>query len=122
MAMARKLSAADLFDTLEVDLWGNNYTLREITRSVNDRLTEAQAKVDKLDDDSPGDEIAEAVIGVADVLLAPAGSDVPPAAEVLGKRWEADELGLDWLQAFAESLQEEAGARRRPTSATQKRT
>jgi hypothetical protein len=120
--MARKLSAANVFDTLEVDLWGNQYTLREITRSVGDKLTDAQAKARALDDDSPADDVAAAVIGVVDVLLQPGGTDVPDACELLGGRWEADDLGLDWLNAFAESLQEEAGARRRPTSATKTTT
>lgn len=115
--MGRKLTAADMFDTLEVDLFGNSYRLREITRSVGEKLNDAQRTAGELTEDSRPDDIAAAVIGVIDVILAPLAEDTPTVAAVLGEMWEQDKLGLDWLNAFAESLQEEAGARRRPTSA-----
>ncbi len=119
--MTRKLNAADMFDTLEVDLWGNAYKLREITRSVGEKLQEAQKASNELDEDSSPDDAAKALIAVVDVILDPQGDDAPDAADVLGDLWDKDQLGLDWLTAFSESLQEEAAMRRRPTSATRTR-
>lgn len=113
--MSRKLSATDIFDTVEVDLWGNAYTLRTITRSVGARLDDVKKKGEALEEGSAGDEAAEVMIEMIDILLEP-GEDVQPAGELLGGLWKNDELGADWLTAFATSLQEEAAERRRPTS------
>lgn len=113
---ARRLSAADLFDTLDVDLWGNHYTLREITRSVIVKLNDAQKQLEGLDEEKADtDEFAHAMIQIVDVLLKPV-DDGPPATDVLTPLWDDDKMGVDWLTAFVETLQEEAGARRRPTS------
>lgn len=124
--MAKKLSAASMFDTLEVDLWGSEYTLRQITRSVAEKMVEAQTTAAELqaktidgEDTDPG-EVATSLIRVIDIVLAPVG-DARPAGDVLTELWEADELGLDWLTAFSQAIQEEANNLRRPTSARQTR-
>lgn len=111
--MARKLSATEIFDELEVDLWGNLYTLRTITRSISEQVDVERSKLDDIDDNDTG-QIARALITLVGIILKPKG-DAPPADELLTGRWEADELGIDWLHAFNQSLQEEAAARRRPT-------
>lgn len=116
--MGRKITATEIFDSVEVDLWGNEYKLRDLTRSTSSKLEEAQARAAALDpDDNDSDAAAEALIDVIDVMIAPVGK-TPAAGEMLKARWEADELGVDWLVAFAETLRDEAQARRRPTSVT----
>jgi hypothetical protein len=55
------------------------------------------------------------VIVLIDTLLKPT-EGTPAAGGVLRELWEKDELGMDWLGAFSQTLQEEATARRRPTS------
>lgn len=116
----RKFNAADLFDTLEVALEGYEYTLRAATRSVSDKLFEQQEKAKELGEDSPPDDLADTLIEIIDILLEPKG-DAPSTGDVLREKWEADALGLDWITAFSQSLQEEAQARRRPTSARKQR-
>jgi hypothetical protein len=119
--MARKLSATEIFETVEVDLWGAAYTMRQITRSSAQRLDDAQAKAADIDETSTDRAAAAAaLIELVDILLEPAAG-TKPATEVLTALWESDELGFDWLTAFVEALQEEAAARRRPTSAPAKR-
>lgn len=113
----RRLSAAEVFDEVEVDLWGEVFRLREITRSVSERIDTASKQAEEVGDEASGDEAAAALITVIDVLLEPVNADGVTAGELLRARWEDDTLGLDRLAAFAESMQEEAGARRRPTSA-----
>lgn len=130
--MARTLDAETIFDTLEVKLEGNVYTFRELTRTVSRKLTAAQARAreTQLNPDTSDDDAALSLIRILDVLLAPAGADpkdgnVPNGGDddelgelgqLLKRRWEADQLGADWLAAFTQTLQEEADARRRPTS------
>jgi hypothetical protein len=116
--VSRKLSAADIFDTVEVDLWGNAYTLRTITKSVAGKLTHAQLSVQALDPETQDEnELARLMIELIDLLLEPA-ENTKAAVDVLVPLWDEDKLGLDWLTAFSRSLQEEAEARRRPTSPT----
>lgn len=114
----RKLSAEDIFDTLEVDLWGNLYTLRATTRSQLTKFEEAQKRAADLDADeslSQTEAHARALIDVTDIVLEPVGG-CSTAGELLTEQWEQDKLGIDWLIAFVETLKEEAQARRRPTS------
>jgi hypothetical protein len=111
-----KLSAAELFENLEIDMWGSGYTLRPVTRSVAEKLDQAQVDVQGVDEDD-NDALVGAMLGMLDVMLAPSGDNTTSVKDLLTKKWEADELGIDWLTAFVESLQEEAGNRRRPTSA-----
>jgi hypothetical protein len=118
--MGRKITAANIFDSVEIDLWGNAYTLREGTRSISEKLQEAQAQARELDQETASvDDLADALIGILDILLAPAEGGAS-SADVLRPLWEEDRLGLDWLSAFVSSLEEEAGQRRRPTSPTRR--
>lgn len=120
--MARKITATEIFDTVEIDLWGNAYTLRESTRTMTQRLLEAQREARELDtENADPDEMAKTLIGVVDILIAPVNG-AGPAADLLTPLWEKEELGLDWLSAFVQTLEEEAGARRRPTSPTRSGT
>ncbi|MBX5461643.1 MAG: hypothetical protein IRZ28_11205 [Steroidobacteraceae bacterium] len=111
-----KLNAAELFDTLEVDLWGNAYTLRHTTRSVAAKLDEATKASAELGDDASDDDQVRALVRIIDVLLEPA-EDTPSAEQLLMGLWRDDKLGMDWLLGFVDALTEEAANRRRPTSA-----
>lgn len=113
--MSRKLSAAEIFETVEIDLWGNEYTLRQLTRSMSEKFSTAQKHISTLDENDT-DGVAHALIDLLDIILKPA-DDGQPASAVLTPMWDEDNLGLDWLNAFAQAVQEEAAARRRPTSA-----
>jgi len=115
--MSRKLSAEDIFDTVEVDLWGNAYTLRTITKSVSPKLDAAMKTLNDMPDDATDAKRVAGLIGTIDVLLAPVG-EVQTAKALLDAQWKADKLGLDWLSAFVDALIEEAHNRRRPTSAS----
>lgn len=113
--MSRQLSADDIFDTVEIDLWGNTYTLLPMTRSVAAKFDKAQDAVAALTDDAGNDKIASTLIGIVDVVLGPT-EDAPSAKSLLSGLWKEDKLGLDWLQALVDALGDEAVERRRPTS------
>lgn len=114
--MSRKLSATQLFEDVEVDLWGNAYTLRTMTKTVVAALDKAQTALDNLPDDATNDKLVAAMITVLDVSLEPV-ADAPTVKVLLSGLWKEDKLGLDWLHAFLDALGDEAIARRRPTSA-----
>lgn len=121
----RKLNAAELFDSLEIDLWGHVYTLRPVTRSVSARIDALQERAGELtgDDregDATTDDLTGTLIELIDVMLQPV-DDGDDAGPLLRDMWDEDKLGLDWINAFVESLQEESAARRRPTSRSKTR-
>lgn len=114
--MPRTLSAAELLDTLDVDLWGNKYTMRQVTKSVSKRMDDAQQKLQSINEETvDSNTAAVALIGVVDVLLEPSDG-APAAADLLTGLWDEDKLGMDWLNVFSDALMEEFKTRRRPTS------
>lgn len=116
--MARKkIPSSDLFDTYEFIIAGATYTLREITKSIGERLDEAQAKAKGLNPSEVSSaEAAMTLIELVDLQLRPVAEDGESIGEVLSRQWEADELGLDWLTGFSQTLTEASAARRRPIS------
>lgn len=119
--MTRRIVASEIFDDVYIDLWGSPYKLRTITKTVSEKLTDAQRVIQSLDDEtSTSDQTATALIDMIDVLLEPAPptaeDKVEPAGKILLGLWKKDELGVDWLMGFSATLNEEADARRRPTS------
>ena len=120
--MAKTISAAELFEDVDVDLWGAQYRLREGTRDVQMKLAKAQAVLDGLDEveDADPDAVVAALADVLDVLIEPLGDDggkKVKAATVINRKWTANELGVERLTAIAESIVNAAESRGRPTSA-----
>jgi hypothetical protein len=50
--MSRKITASEIFDTVEIDLWGNAYTLRDLTRTVSEQVDQARKAALELDEES----------------------------------------------------------------------
>lgn len=112
-----RITAADVFETVEVDLWGAVYTLRQMTKTVGPKFDAAVDALHKLPSDAPDAKRAGAFIAVLDVLLAPP-EGAPTAKVVFDGKWKDEAVGLDWLMAFSGTLQDEVWNRRRPTSPT----
>ncbi len=116
--MAKTITAAELFEDVEVDLWGAKFRLREGTREVQIQLVEAQKRLEELPEDDP-DLAVEALTKVLDVLLEPLGDEdgkKVKAQTVIGRKWKANEVGLDRIAAIAEGIQSASEDRARPPS------
>ena len=107
--MAKKLNAAELFETIEVNLWGEGeYRVREATRKVEAQLTEMEAKLDKLGDDIDdlGKEAQFDVFAdMASAILVPVEGQVQ-AKTVLKKLYKADVIGLSHVMELLDRLTE----------------
>lgn len=115
--MAQMIIAADLFDDIELDLWGNVFRLREGTRSVAIKLAKLQKAQDELADDEH-DKQAASFADILDALLEPIASNgqkPATAKSVVMAKWKADELGLDRLVSLSNHIQTAALQRGRPT-------
>lgn len=116
--MAKTITAAELFEDVEVDLWGAQFRLREGTKQVNAQLTEKQAALEGMDDDDP-DAVVAAVAEIMDVLLEPLGDEDGKkvrAKTVLLRKWNASEIGVDRIIAISEGIKAAAEGRGRPPS------
>ena len=99
--MAR-IAINSAFESVEVDLWGEVYALRAVTRSVEKKAVELEKK---LTDETDSDTIVTVIGQLLDArLLAEAGQPKPSSAVV--KKWKADELSLAQLFAFLNNLAE----------------
>ncbi len=117
--MTKTITAADVFENVEVDLWGAKYRLREGTRTVATKLIEKQVALDKVNDED-ADAVVDAMADILDVLLEPLGDESGKkvhAKTVLVKKWEANELGLDRITAITNGIQDAQADRGRPPSA-----
>lgn len=114
--MAR-ITAADLFDEFELDLWGHVYRLREGTKSVSAKIREREKAIDALPDDADEDAVFDALAEMLDVMLEPINDgDRTHAKTVLTRKWKAQEVGLDRVEAITNLLAEEAVMRKVPPS------
>lgn len=122
--MSRTITAAELFDEIEVDLWGAKFKVREATKSLNAKMEEPYKRLEAVetDDDAEADQLVEALADVLDVLLEPLGDEEGKkvkAKTVLMREWNGDRISLGRLIALFQSLEEEVGTRRRPTNESQ---
>lgn len=115
--MAR-ITAADLFEDVEVDLWGAEFRLRELTKKVSAQLTEREAVLEGADENDH-DAVIGAMADVLDVLLEPLGDGDGKkvrAKTVLVRKWDANEVGVDRLTAISDGIRRAAQERGNPTS------
>lgn len=95
-----------------VDVYGKQFTLRRITRSVEKALSQADRNMRSNDEDADGDAVVGILADVMDALLAPANGHRTTAKKLVMDQWNADKLSLDQVKKFADALQEQAVADR----------
>jgi hypothetical protein len=101
--MAR-LSIAQTYEPVEVDLWGSEFHTKPATRSSAKLGQEIQARIDAAPNDS--DEAVKALAELVDLRLQPANGKRTKASTLIVRKWEADELSMPQLFAFLEDLGE----------------
>jgi hypothetical protein len=109
-------AATDLFEVIEVDLWGPKFSVRQPTRAIERQAEEALKAVEALPDDANDDTSLEALAGLLDVILEPipdADGKKVHAKTVIKQKYKTGEIGY----AHVEALFDRIGALRaeRPT-------
>jgi len=115
--MGREINLnGEVAEPVIVNLFGKQYRLRPITRSVQKGLEEATVKLAALqkDDTAGGDEVVDAMASSLDALLAIEGGHRTPAKKLLMEKWENDELSVTQIEHYFDALQE-AATESRPT-------
>ena len=127
--MSRKIVAAELFDEVEVDLWGYPFELVETTLKVEQRLdeylkriSESQENEDDPERDASTLEVAELYGDMLNIALKPLEGPEgkkTQAKTVLLKMLKDDKIGRVHIEALVERIQDMAVERTRPTSPPQ---
>ena len=104
------LAATPVDSRPSVEVFGGEYKIRAITRSVQRALDKVDKSMQALmkDDNSTGDALVTVLADAMDALLAPTVDGQVSVKNVVVEKWEADELSLDGLRRFADELQEQA--------------
>lgn len=121
--MSKKISAADLFEDVEIDLWGNQFLLREGTLKVGEQYEALQKQLQDKDENEEATalEMATIYVDMLDIMLEPvageSGKKTKAKTILLGK-YKANEIGLDRIIALSNAIQAEAEKRGVPTPAS----
>lgn len=103
-------ASTDLFEPVELNLWGSKYSLLEPTRKVEKAVETAQKVVDDLSDDAPEEEQFAAIVGVVDEMLEPlpdeAGKKPPRAKTVLKGLFKQEKIGAGHVIKLMDALAE----------------
>lgn len=100
-------AATDLFEPIEVDLWGPKFSVRQPTRAVERKVEEAFKKLEGLDDDAGEDAAIDALAELLDILLEPiAGEDGKKthAKTIIRQKYKADEIGYGHVEMLFERI------------------
>lgn len=100
-------AATDLFDPIEVDLWGPKFSVRQPTRAVERKVEEAFKKLEALDDEAGEDAALDALAELLDVLLEPipdADGKKVHAKTVVRQKYKADEIGYGHVEMLFERI------------------
>lgn len=117
MARTRKINAAELFEPVEIDLWGTKFGLREATRSIEASLAEKMEAMKNLDVDEDASEAEQLekslpiLLDMIDVMLEPLGDEdgkKSHAKTVLKKLYDDDKIGVSHIEALVNRLKEVA--------------
>ncbi|HTU15634.1 MAG TPA: hypothetical protein VMF31_10575 [Solirubrobacterales bacterium] len=108
--MAKKLNAAtDLFEIVEVDLWGPTYTLRQPTRKIERQMDEVLEQLEGLPADATDEQTLAAIAEVVNVLLEPVPDETgkkTAAKTVLKNKYKDESIGLGHVNQLFNGLME----------------
>lgn len=91
--MSANFTLGDSFDEVEINLYGETYTVRPITRSVLDKSGPLEQEIR---DAETGDQLVSATGDFLDYMLERGKQQRKPSA-ILAEKWEADTLRVNLL-------------------------
>lgn len=100
-------AATDLFEPIEVDLWGPKFSVRQPTRAVERKVEEAFKALEALPEDAAEDTAIDALAELLNVLLEPIADEdgkKTHAKTVVKSKYKADEIGLGHVEMLFERI------------------
>lgn len=99
-----KLTLAESYEPVEVDLFGHDFVTTNVTRTTQIELGKLETLVDDATENQDVDKMVEALAKVLDLRLKAADNKRTKPSTVIVQRWEADELNILDLVKFVEEL------------------
>jgi hypothetical protein len=100
-------AATDLFEAIEVDLWGTKFSVVQPTRAVERKIIEALKAVEDIPDDADEETVFDALAGILDLQLDPIpGEDGKKtrAKTVVRNLYKDGKIGIAHLEALFEVI------------------
>jgi hypothetical protein len=100
-------AATDLFESIEVDLWGPKFSVRQPTRSVEKKVATALKEIEQLPEDSDDKVVVDALCDLLDVFLEPIPDEdgkKTHAKTVVRKMYQEEKIGLAHVEALFEKI------------------
>ena len=100
-------AATDLFESVEVDLWGPKFSVVQPTRAVERKIIEALQSVEDIPEDADEDTVFDALAGILDLQLDPIpGEDGKKtrAKTVVKGLYKEGKIGIAHLEALFEVI------------------
>lgn len=100
-------AATDLFETIEVDLWGAKFSVVQPTRAVEKKIGEALEEIEKIPEDADEDTVFDALAGILDLQLDPIpgeGGKKTRAKTVVKGLYKDGKIGIGHIEALFELI------------------
>jgi hypothetical protein len=91
MSAAKRVSIADAFEPVTVDLWGHEFHTVRPTRSVVQRADKLEEQMEQVTDT---DALAGVLGDALDVMLKPCDGRRTSPSKLIGEKWQADQVTL----------------------------
>lgn len=102
-------AATDLFEAIEVDLWGPKFSVRQPTRSVEKKVQAALEAIENLPEDSDDKVVVDHLCELLDVFLDPIPDDdgkKTHAKTIVRKMYADEKIGVAHVEALFERISE----------------
>lgn len=106
-----KLSIAQSFEPVEVDLFGHDFETTKVTRTATLKLAEVEKTINAAQESEDVEQVVQAFGDMLDILLKSSDAKRTKPSTLIKDRWKNDDLALADLIAFVEDL----GRAARPT-------
>jgi hypothetical protein len=100
-------AATDLFESIEVDLWGPKFSVRQPTRAVEKKVQATLKEIERLPEDSDDKVVVDHLCDLLDVFLEPIPDEDGKrthAKTIVRKLYADEKIGVAHVEALFERI------------------
>lgn len=102
-------AATDLFESIEVDLWGPKFSVRQPTRAVEKKVAATLEAIEQLPENAEDKVVIDHLCDLLDVFLEPIPDEEGKrthAKTIIRKMYSDEKIGLAHVEALFERISE----------------
>lgn len=100
-------AATDLFESIEVDLWGPKFSVRQPTRAVEKKVAATLEDIQNLPEDADDKVVVDALCDLLDIFLEPLPDEdgkKTHAKTIVRKMYADEKIGVAHVEALFEKI------------------